>query len=277
MSKSRGQNFLVNPGVRKKILDILDPREGESFWEIGPGLGAMTGELLERLGQGSRVTAFEIDHGFAEFLRERWDGREGFVLQEGDFFKLWPPLAASQGFPQGILGNLPYNSGSAMLGGLLRTPGFSSRLVLTLPRETVRRICASPGSPDYSGFSVLCAFTCRAVCHGDVQPGSFYPVPRIISAVAALYPRPAFPEADRGIFFDLLEDGFASRRKTLKNNLLRGRLSRRFSREVLLQALAARKLEGVRMEELGVEELVRLCEELQRGGEGIPSPKGGGA
>src|SRR5215471_15781637 len=67
MRKKFGQNFLLNPGVRHALVRALDARAGESVWEIGPGLGAMTSLLLE---EGLCVRAFEIDAGFARALRE---------------------------------------------------------------------------------------------------------------------------------------------------------------------------------------------------------------
>ena len=67
MQKKFGQNFLVNADARKKIIDCLDIEKGTKVWEVGPGLGCMTSEILER---GAKVTAFEIDHGFARLLRQ---------------------------------------------------------------------------------------------------------------------------------------------------------------------------------------------------------------
>ena len=65
MQKKFGQNFLVNEDARKKLIDSLDVKENTTVWEVGPGLGSMTDELLKR---GVNLTVFEIDHGFARLL-----------------------------------------------------------------------------------------------------------------------------------------------------------------------------------------------------------------
>ena len=68
MQKKFGQNFLINGAARTKLIDALDVKEGTTVWEVGPGLGAMTNELLER---GTNLTAFEIDRGFISLISQQ--------------------------------------------------------------------------------------------------------------------------------------------------------------------------------------------------------------
>lgn len=278
MKKSFGQNFLINPGAREKILGILDLSPGETVWEIGPGLGAMTHMLMRPPGgtppealppprETGSLTVFEIDRGFSAFLREQFGGVPGFRLVEGDFLAAWREVKAREGFPGAILGNLPYNSGSVMIGELVKDPNLSSRMVFTLQKEVVQRICAAPGTEHYSGFSAICAFTCRVKNHGELQKGSFFPVPRVTSAIVSLEPRRDTGGADREIrelFFTLVNDGFASRRKTLRNNILRGELARRFPAELLLEALNVPGLSvRARIEELPLDSLAQICRRIR--------------
>ena len=86
MQKKFGQNFLINSRARKSLIDSLDIEEGTTVWEIGPGLGAMTSEILNR---GAELTAFEIDHGFSAVLKELFADKTNFKLIEGDVLKTW--------------------------------------------------------------------------------------------------------------------------------------------------------------------------------------------
>ena len=95
MRKKFGQNFLIDPNIRQKLLDALELQCGGKVWEIGPGLGAMTQGLLER---GVQVSAFEIDPAFSAALRELYGANSAFSLVEGDVFKTWP-LASKSIYP----------------------------------------------------------------------------------------------------------------------------------------------------------------------------------
>jgi 16S rRNA (adenine1518-N6/adenine1519-N6)-dimethyltransferase len=173
----------------------------------------MTRGLLDR---GAEVSAFEIDRGFAKALEEFFAGDPCFTLITGDVFKTWP----SAGEAPFLLGNLPYNIAAAILGDLIEKGRFFTRVVVTVQREVAQRMTARPGSPDYSSFSVLCASTYTLKPLMVLKGPSFYPAPRVDSQGVLLefrtdinplsYP-PAFKPLVRGLF--------ASRRKTVKNNL----------------------------------------------------------
>ena len=91
MQKKFGQNFLVNASARKRLIDALDVEEGMTVWEVGPGLGSMTSEILDR---GASVTAFEIDRGFAAILKDTFDDRKLSLLR-AMFLKLGKKKAQS--------------------------------------------------------------------------------------------------------------------------------------------------------------------------------------
>jgi 16S rRNA (adenine1518-N6/adenine1519-N6)-dimethyltransferase len=214
MRKRYGQNFLINGDARKRLLDALEIGPGEGVWEIGPGIGAMTAGLLER---GAAVTAFEIDRGFSALLRERFQGAAGFTLVEGDVLKTWP-LAAEQA-PL-LLGNLPYNIGAALLADFIEGGRFFTRMVVTVQRETARRMSAPPGSADYSSFSVLCASAYTVKPLMVLKASSYYPAPRVESQGVRLDRLPGREGGEEpALFRPLVRRLFASRRKTLRNNL----------------------------------------------------------
>ena len=173
-TKRFGQNFLINPGIRKKLLEFLNPREGETIWEIGPGLGAMTQMLLPRVG---KLTAFEIDRGFCRLLPDLFGSSPRWNLVEGDFLKTWKEYWGDHKIPDGLFGTLPYNRGASMILALLEENCLPSRMVFTVQKEVAQRMAASPGTKTFSSFSLLCQYQCDVEYLGDIQAGSFYPPP----------------------------------------------------------------------------------------------------
>ncbi|MDR1030708.1 MAG: 16S rRNA (adenine(1518)-N(6)/adenine(1519)-N(6))-dimethyltransferase RsmA [Treponema sp.] len=213
MRKKFGQNFLINPGARKTLLDALELEPGDGVWEIGPGLGAMTWELLER---GAWVKAFEIDPGFIQVLRTFFGTHPRFCLIPGDVLKTW----AQAGEETYLLGNLPYTIGSRVLGTFIEENRLFTRMVVTVQRELAQRMRATPGSKDYSSFSVLCtsAYTIKPL--SILKGASFYPVPHVESQGLRLELRTDVdPRLYPACFRALVRGLFASRRKTLNHNL----------------------------------------------------------
>lgn len=213
MRKRFGQNFLINPDARRQLLDALDVPPGERVWEIGSGLGAMTSPLLER---GAAVTAFEIDRGFIPALGEFFGGNPAFTLVEGDVLKTWRTA------PPGdyLFGNLPYTIGAVLLADFIDNNRFFKRMVVTVQKEVARRMAAKPCSKDYSSFSVLCASAYTVTPLRVLKGASFYPEPRVDSQGVRLDLRTDRDPGGYPLFFKpLLRCLFASRRKTVKNNL----------------------------------------------------------
>jgi 16S rRNA (adenine1518-N6/adenine1519-N6)-dimethyltransferase len=215
MRKKFGQNFLVNPAVRNSLLDKLAAEKGEKVWEVGPGLGAMTKGLLER---GLQVTAFEIDSGFSALLREVFGGQEHFSLIEGDVLKTWKDQPKDEDVY--LLGNLPYNIGAALLADFIEQGRFFKRIVVTVQREVARRMAAKPGTEDYSSFSVLCSSVYTVTPLMVIGGHSFYPPPHVDSQGVLLEKR-TIEKIYPKLFYQLVRSLFASRRKTIKNNLSR--------------------------------------------------------
>lgn len=216
LRKRFGQNFLVNPRVRERILSVLEPSASDLIWEIGPGLGCMTGALLN---SGARVRAFEIDRGFLGVLEEEFRGRENFHLTGGDVLDTWRALRGEN--PSKVFGNLPYSAASAIIADFIEEDFLPDRWVFMVQREVAARMAARPGTKNYSSFSLLCQTFMNVKVRFDVGAGSFYPPPEVISSVVELRPRQDPPEiADRRVYLGILRALFASRRKTLRNNLV---------------------------------------------------------
>lgn len=236
MTKKFGQNFLINPEARARILSAAMVSPGMDVWEIGPGLGAITHLLLKA---GVAVKAFEIDHGFASVLRDKAFPDEDFTLIEGDaletLFSI--PFDADR-----VMGNLPYNVGSEIIARLIERRCLPPMMVFTLQKEVALRMMAKPGSEDYSSFSVLTQLDYDNTVPFTIKAGSFFPAPRVDSAVIVMRRKESYVDDDeRDGFLAFIRVLFSQRRKTIRNNILS---SRQFSRDSMEAAFASAGLTG---------------------------------
>ena len=215
----RSQNFLADPDVLQGILDLADVAPGSRVLEIGPGLGILTGGLLDG---GAEVTAVELDAGLARYLRERFAeqidaGR--LRLIEGDALDL--ELTELVPSPYRVVANLPYHITSPSLHRLLGRPPSPDRLVLMVQAEVAERIAAPPGRMSYLSAFVQFHATVRVALR--VPPEAFEPSPKVASAVVVLEPhaRLALDAARQPELWGLVQSGFRERRKMLRNVLAR--------------------------------------------------------
>ena len=259
MTKKFGQNFLVSPSGREKLVKLMELEEGMKVWEIGPGLGAITHMILK---ENVDLYSFEIDHGFAYLLSGPAFGDESrFTLVEGDalktlFKKRLLPL------PDRIVGNLPYNVGSVMIAKLIENSYLPPLMVFTLQKEVVDRMTAKTGEDDYSSFSVLTQIDYENKLMLKLPRGCFWPQPNVDSAVVVMKRREKSLVDDtlRPVFIPLLRDIFQQRRKTIRNNLNSseyGNLGKDKVEEILsLSGLSGNE----RAEALSWESLLKLSE-----------------
>lgn len=224
MQKKFGQNFLINPNARKTLAESLDLSPNTKVWEVGPGLGALTTEILKR---GADLTAFEIDRGFAAFLNENiapeFPGKLKIV--EGDFLKTWKSELkelqnSGKNIPDRFFGNLPYNVAAAIIADTISDFIRFDECVFTVQKEVAMRICAKPGTENYSSFSVLCQWAYDVENVIDLSGASFWPRPNVDSRAVKMTKKAIFPNCQNPkLFLTLVRTIFALRRKTIKNNL----------------------------------------------------------
>ena len=212
--KRFGQNFLADPHYVSRIVAAIDPQPGDNVVEIGPGLAALTGALLERAG---RIAAVEIDRDLAARLRERFTA-DRLALHEADALTF---DFSTLGDGLRVVGNLPYNISSPLLFHLASfEPGLRDIHVM-LQREVVARMTAVPGTPDYGRLTVMLQTRFRVSRLFTVPAGAFRPVPKVESALARLVPlgeeRPRI--VDEALFTRIVAAAFGQRRKTLRNAL----------------------------------------------------------
>jgi 16S rRNA (adenine1518-N6/adenine1519-N6)-dimethyltransferase len=212
--KRFGQNFLSDPNIIRKIIDAIRPVGGETMVEIGPGLGAMTDPLVERLGH---LHVVEIDRDLIARLKERY-APDRLTIHEGDALKF---DFGGLGAPLRVVGNLPYNISTPLLFHLAAFAGSVSDMTFMLQKEVVMRMVAEAGTDDYGRLSVMLQYRFRMARLFDVPPGAFRPAPKVTSSIVRLVPLP--PEqlaaTDETVLEGVVAAAFGQRRKTLRNTL----------------------------------------------------------
>jgi 16S rRNA (adenine1518-N6/adenine1519-N6)-dimethyltransferase len=214
------QNFLVARHAVEKIAEAIAVGSGEPVVELGPGLGTLTGALLRR---GGRVLAIERDPDMRRVLAAELGGYETFEVRDGDAATVdLSALANELGGPLAVVGNLPYAITGAIFRNLQRYSSALDRAVLMIQREVRERLCASPGGKAYGALTVFVTSTFTVEPVLSVRPGSFFPAPKVDSAVVRLRPRaePLLEETEHAR--RIVRAVFDARRKTLRNALLRG-------------------------------------------------------
>jgi 16S rRNA (adenine1518-N6/adenine1519-N6)-dimethyltransferase len=255
--KRFGQNFLVSDGVIRKIVDAIAPRDDDIVVEIGPGLGALTEPLLERL---SHLHVVEIDRDLITRLHQRHPA-ERLTVHEGDALEFDFSTLAAPGRRLKIVGNLPYNISSPLLFHLARYAAQVHEMHFMLQREVVDRMVAAAGEDDYGRLSVMLQYRFHMERLFIVPPGAFNPPPKVDSAIVRLIPinlaqRPAETLADdEAHFAALVQQAFSQRRKMLRNTL------RSICSEADLQAVGITPTE--RAENISVDHFVRLSNHLK--------------
>jgi 16S rRNA (adenine1518-N6/adenine1519-N6)-dimethyltransferase len=255
--KRYGQHFL-EPAWVDKLINALGAEPTDVFLEIGPGRGALTAPLAERVG---RLIAIEIDRDLAAALPSRVGSNVTVV--PADFLDVdLPELLGRAPGPVRVVGNLPYNVSSPILFRLLDTAASGARLrdaTVMLQKEVADRLVAAPGTKEYGALAIQVALHARVERLLSLPPGAFRPPPKIRSAVVRLtFHPPSADVGDREIFERLVRGVFLQRRKTVLNALKPVADALSASAETLLQR--ARIDPGRRPETLTVADFARLSQ-----------------
>jgi len=217
--KSLGQNFLISKRVRRRILDAADIGLDDVVVEVGPGLGALTGEMVR---SARKVIAIELDTGLAEELKRRFADVENLTVACGDA-RIIDYGALLQGeTAYKVVANLPYYAANPIIRRFLESSPKPRSMVVTVQREVARNMAAQPGKMGLLSVGIQFYARPRIVCY--VPPRAFHPSPKVSSAVVRLdvMESPAVAVDDEGAFFGLVRAGFSAPRKQLRNALAHG-------------------------------------------------------
>ncbi|HVF17403.1 MAG TPA: 16S rRNA (adenine(1518)-N(6)/adenine(1519)-N(6))-dimethyltransferase RsmA [Steroidobacteraceae bacterium] len=216
--KRFGQHFLHDRSIINRIIDSVAPQPAERIVEIGPGLGAITLPLLDRIGT---LDAVEIDRDAVRHLRETTPSHGTLRLHEADVLEFEFSELASGDERLRLVGNLPYNISTPLLFRLIQQCALFIDMHFMLQKEVVDRMAAGANDDAYGRLSVMLAPWLKVEPLFDIGPSSFRPPPRVISTFVRLTPHSSSPFAitDQRKFATVVAAAFSQRRKTLRNAL----------------------------------------------------------
>ena len=191
LSKGFGQNFIINPGICPRIAEASGIGPGWGALEVGPGIGVLTEQLCKR---ADNVVSIEVDKRLPPLLEETM----------ADYDNITSPI----------------------LMRLLEEKLPIRNITVMVQKEAAQRLCAAPGTRDAGAISYAVAYYAEPKLLFSVQPGSFYPAPKVTSAVIRLdvreKPAVTVPNGDEAAFFALIRAAFSQRRKTAANAIANG-------------------------------------------------------
>lgn len=216
--KRFGQHFLHDRAVIGRIVDVLRLEPGDCVVEIGPGQGALTFPLLDRL---NHLQVVELDRDLIPLLREASPDAERLVIHQADALRFDFGALARPDRPLRLVGNLPYNVATPLLFHLFTYAAAIRDMTFMVQLEVAERLVARAGSDHYGRLSVTTFVHAHTELLFTVGPGAFRPPPRVVSAIVRLVPRPTpFPVPES--FDEVVVAAFSQRRKTLRNALRAG-------------------------------------------------------
>jgi len=262
--KSLGQHFLKNPRVIHEIITRAGFESDSRVLEVGPGRGALTLPLADRVKQ---VVAIEKDPRLAEMLEKTLHraGIDNVLLVCGDILRFDFHEIAGHGEGRiHVIGNLPYNISSPFLEKIIRHKELIKRAILTFQLELAKRIVGSPGNKEYGAMTVLVQYHARLSPVLKIPKECFYPTPKVGSMVLEMdftRPHPRRAE-DEEYFRKVVRAAFAQRRKTVANSLSHT-LASPAARKILEALDQCRIDPKKRAENLNIDDFLRLSVALK--------------
>ena len=223
--KRFGQHFLVDDFVIDDIIALIAPREDEHLVEIGPGCGALTALLHNRV---ARLSVIEIDRDLAASINERYGKQANFDLLLGDALKVdYGALQSKQKLR--VVGNLPYNISTPLILKLIEFSVNIEDMTFMLQKEVVDRLVATPNSKDYGRLSIMVQSQADVSSYFEVGPTAFDPPPKVTSKLVRIAPQGRrLTPAGLQHLAQCTRIAFGQRRKTLRNTL-----GKKFSHDLL--------------------------------------------
>ncbi|EOR26542.1 16S ribosomal RNA methyltransferase KsgA/Dim1 family protein [Clostridium sartagoforme AAU1] len=217
-SKSLGQNFLIDDSVPKDIVAGAEVNEDDLVIEIGPGVGTLTAQLLNK---AKRVVAIELDSDLIPILSKEIGDNPKFTLIHNDALKVNFNEIIGDEESVKLVANLPYYVTTPIILKLLKEDYKFKSLTIMIQKEVAERMNAEPGNKDYGSLSLLVQYYCDTKIVRKVAPQCFIPRPKVDSIVIRLdkLTEPKVSVKSEKLFFDIIRSSFNMRRKTLWNGV----------------------------------------------------------
>jgi 16S rRNA (adenine1518-N6/adenine1519-N6)-dimethyltransferase len=216
--KRFGQNFLTDQAVIGSLIDAISPQAEDLMVEIGPGLGALTKPLIQKV---KLLHVVELDRDICAFMVKDYAkqyAEKSIIIHNVDALKY---DFTSLGSNLRVTGNLPYNISTPILFHLLANVAGIKDMHFMLQKEVVERMVAAPSTPAYGRLSVMLQYHLAMEYLITVSPESFEPAPKVESAFVRCVPHATLPfvAKDAALFAKVVLAAFGQRRKTLRNTL----------------------------------------------------------
>ncbi|MEC5162422.1 16S rRNA (adenine1518-N6/adenine1519-N6)-dimethyltransferase [Janthinobacterium sp. CG_23.3] len=214
--KRFGQNFLHDKYVLDEITAAIAPQSDDALVEIGPGLGAMTEQLLKRL---DKMHVVELDRDLVARLEKTFNPAK-LTIHAGDALKFdFATIPVPEGKKLRVVGNLPYNISSPLLFRLAEIAPLVQDQHFMLQKEVVERMVAAPGSKTYGRLSVMLQWRYDMHLLFIVPPTAFDPPPKVESAIVRMIPLAERLPCDLETLEAVVMKAFSQRRKVIRNCL----------------------------------------------------------
>jgi len=215
-TRNKGQNFLVNSHIYEQIIKIANLGQDDCVLEVGPGLGFLTMELAKN---SKCVISVELDDKLARILKKRLEVERisGAEVINQDVLKLDIDEIIENEFK--VVANIPYNITSILLRKICAMKNLPQSLTLLVQKEVAQRMIANAGNMNMLALSTQFYFNTEMKVL--VKPANFWPAPKVDSAVVHMELKKDIPNIDAEGFFSFAKAGFSSKRKMLKNNLVK--------------------------------------------------------
>ena len=219
-NKSLGQNFLVNQNVIDQIINGAEITKEDLIIEIGPGLGTLTKELLEKAG---KVVCIELDERMVGILNDRFSTYENFEIINEDVLKVdLNRIIEKENRRCKIVANLPYYITTPIIMKLLENKLNIESITVMIQKEVADRLIAIPGEKETGAITYTVYYYATSQGVIEVPKDSFIPEPEVRSKVITLKVRKKAPveSKNKEIMFRIIKSAFMQRRKTLLNALV---------------------------------------------------------
>ena len=211
--KKFGQNFLIDQHIIKQILDSINPNKSQSILEIGPGLGALTIPLLNKL---KHINVVEIDKDMVKFLTKKIPSSKITIYQE-DILEVEDQRFSEFNF---IIGNLPYYISTPILLKLAKIKKNDAGLFFMLQKEVAERVSATPSTKMYGRLSSMLQYFFRVELLFDIPAEAFNPKPKVMSSFVKFTRKNSHElnASNDDNYEKVIKLAFQYKRKTLRNN-----------------------------------------------------------
>jgi len=212
--KRFGQNFLTDQAVIDSLVSAIAPQPDDLMVEIGPGLGALTKPLLQKL---KLLHVVEVDRDIISWMQKEY-AKNSIIIHNSDALKF---DFSTLGKRIRVTGNLPYNISTPILFHLLDNISHIIDMHFMLQKEVIERMVAAPSSAAYGRLSVMLQYRLQMEYLFTVPPEAFDPAPKVESAFVRCVPYSVLPHIakDEILFAKVVTAAFGQRRKTLRNTL----------------------------------------------------------